>query len=315
MTSFPFLDSSSGPPSFLRFTFATAFITTFLVSGLLIAASDPLGMVLRTGTEAHLVRAGETRALRMAEILYPGDVVTAVQGQVDFLFCPGNEMIQLSAGSSVELTLDSVRALSGAEPSRKEAKTCRLPRVALGTESLERVGGMRARGFAPIEIYLGGNILADRPSFEWEPVEGEPIYRVAVKDDLGILLWEEKTGESQLPYPEARAALNPGGYLWEVTAEVNGETVAQQAARFTLKAEDPELSALVSDESTDPLVRATLLENAGYYSEAADFFRHFRESNPEDPRLTRHLIWLYWNSGLITAASAERERLQAQENQ
>ena len=58
------------------------------------------------------------------------------------------------------------------------------------------------------------------------------------------------------------------------------------------------------------LMRATELENAGYYSEAAAFYRELREESPDDVRLTSRLAWLYWNSGLIIAAGEEKKRLE-----
>jgi hypothetical protein len=277
------------------------------VSG--VAASDPVGMVLRTGGESQLLREGQQNELRMAEVLYAGDQIVAEGSTVTFMYCPSNEMVTLEAGSTVELSPTELVLVKGSGLGRSPARGCSLPRVALGSESLERVGGLRARGLAPIEIYLGGNVSSGRPVFEWAALENDAVYLVTLKSGMGAILWQEKTEASRLEFPEGAETLQPGSYLWEILAEENGEPVAQQLARFSVKP-DPELAqATVSDDPSEQLLQATLLENSGYFSEAASYYRALRKANPEDDRFTRRLAWLYWNSGLITAANVERDRL------
>jgi hypothetical protein len=102
------------------------------------------------------------------------------------------------------------------------------------------------------------------------------------------------------------AALADGTYDWEVVALNEGTTLARQAVSFAVKRDE------IPAAGTDPgerLARVVALENAGYFAEAAAHYRELRAAAPEDARLTRHLAWLYWQAGLISAANAEIERL------
>ncbi len=282
---------------------------------LLLLAASPLmggqavGIVLNVEGEASLGRDGQSRPLLLGDTLMAGDQLKLEKGSASFVFCPTSERVSLDAKGTLELAEDSLRVVDGASPSRKATRRCSLPKVALGDESTERIGGLVARGLPPIPLYLGGAVASVRPSFAWEAVEGNPQYEISVRDQTGSVVWEAATESTLVTYPEEHAELKPGKYHWEVVARINGETVAQQSARFQIKP-NPELAGLQPEDPADRLLSAIELENAGYLSEASAWIRALREENPKDIRFTQRLMLLYWNAGLIPAANLERERLE-----
>ena len=276
-------------------------------------AQDPVGMVLQLRGEGSLTRQGEQKPPRLAELLQVGDELAVQSGELLFLFCPSSERITLEAGGRARLNADGIQVLKGGPLGRSKAR-CALPKVALGVESLERVGGLRARGYPPISLYLGGTISTDRPSFRWAPVAEAEVFQITLRDDdLGRVLWEAETTTPEILYPDSKAPLQEKRYRYEVTARAAGQIVAQQSAGFQVKL-DPMADSSPPEDVAGKLVRATELENLGYYSEAAAYFRQLRESMSEDERITRRLAWLYWNAGLITSAEEEKGRVEAPPN-
>ncbi|HEV8129736.1 MAG TPA: hypothetical protein VGQ81_00670 [Acidobacteriota bacterium] len=272
----------------------------------------PIGMVLQTKGDVQIQRGREKKPARLGELLYAGDQVAAVSGEATLVFCPSTERVNLKSNSLVELTSQSIRVLKGIAPARQKAAACALPHVALGAESMERVGALRARGYPPILLYVGGPITNSHPLFHWGPIKDAKLFRVFVRDEMGTVIWEQETNSQSIAYPESAPALAAKIYQWEVRAEGDGKIVAQQTANFEVKP-DAKHSRMPSNDTAARMLAATELENAGYYAEAADLFRLLRDANPNDTRLTRHLAWLYWKAGLVTAMNEELGKLKAKE--
>ena len=264
-------------------------------------------MVLETIGTVEIERDGSRNAAQLADLLYAGDRVMAAAGEAAFVFCPTERRVGLSNGSVVELSSTEVTRVTGPEPGMSPT-ICVLPQVALGAESMERVGGLRGRGYPAIPLYLGGQISQSRPLFEWGEIEGADSYRLTLTTDDGLPVWEESVSSPSVRYPESRPPLEEKGYRWEVVAERRGEVRGQQTANFTVKP-DPSLPDPVGDDPGSLLVRAAMFENAGYYAEAAALYATVRGEGL-DPRIGQRLAWLYWNSGLIAAANVELDRLQ-----
>lgn len=270
-------------------------------------APPPVGMILQTDGTVHIKRGSTTSAARLADLLHDGDRVITASGRTLFLFCPSGERIVVGDNTTIELKGSTVMLLKGAAPVKSKT-SCALPKVALGSESMERVGGMRARGYPPMSLYLGGLISSQRPVFKWEAVPKAEFYLVILKDRLGNVLWEHRTATVNYAYPESKPLLAAESYQWEVQAQSGGKPIAQQTANFEIKP-NPELNEMSRLDL--PLMRAFELENASYYAEAADYFRALRENNPEDTRIARRLAWLYWNAGLIAAANEELNKIKS----
>ncbi len=274
------------------------------------SVSSAVGMISKTSGEVVIERGTVKTSARLADLLYPGDKISTLAGQVMFVFCPSSERIALMDHTIVELRADGISVLKGTSPTKTAAK-CLLPRVALGNESMERMGALRARGELPVSLYLGGSVASERPDFCWGMIKGAVVYRLILRDrGKDAVLWETSSSLPAATYPESMPPLAQGEYEWEVKAEAGGKTLARGAAAFEVTP-----SSLLSQASeTSPegrLLRAISLENEGYFAEAASFYRDLRATNPEDARLTRHLAWLYWNAGLIVAANEELRRLTA----
>lgn len=281
-----------------------------LLLGLSILAqtnSASAGMILGLSGKATLQRGTSQSNPRLAELLQTGDRIRVESGNLTLLFCPTSERIVLSAGTTLELQSNAVRVVGGAQPARERTQ-CALPQVALGKESLERIGGVRGRGNPPIALFTGGPLAAARPVFEWAPVGGSPTYHMTVKNSDDDVVWQQQTSATKLAYPAGIAALPPGLYSWEVRAQADGKVVGEQIANFEVKPA-PQLSGGNATDAAGMLIQATALENAGYYSEAAAYFRELQKMDPADDRISRRLAWLYWNAGLIAATNEQLQKL------
>ncbi len=277
-----------------------------LLAPLLGEDESAVGMILGSTGEARLIHDSETSEPRLAQLLYAGDIITVDIGEVSFLFCPAVETVTVGAQTSVKIS-SNLEVIRGSRLEQKPARRCTLPRVALGSASLERIGALRARGYPPIVVFLGGRIRVDRPTFRWQAVENARTYELLLRASSGQEIWATETMETVLEYPTDQPALDPGGYSWILTARGEEGIVGEQRARFEVRP-DPSLVLSTSNDSKERLLRAAELENGGFYSEAAEIYASLRQDSP-DERLTRHLAWLYWESGLIAAAKAEKARL------
>lgn len=272
-------------------------------------SGEPVGMVLQATKDGYIDRGGERAPAQLAALLYPGDRLVTATGKMTILFCPTTEQLEVPAGSRVLLEGLSWKQEEGSPLIPKAAARCALPRVALGKESLERVGGLRPRGYPPVAIYLGGPVASANPLFEWAEVEGVEMYHLWIRNDRGRVVWETRTEKNHFHYSDSDPALEPERYTWEVQAKKGTEVLAQQTAWFEVKP-NPELSIRELEGTADLLIHAAMLEQEGYFAEAAVLFRRLREENPEDSRLTSRLAWLYWNAGLMRASLVEQERLE-----
>lgn len=289
----------------MKYRWLVALAATTLVVGSLLAQAPQVGLVLGVQGSGELQRQGESHGLRMADALFAGDQLEVKTGSASFLFCPSGQLVTVSQGTRIRFQESDFNVEKGPRPSTQGGRKCTLPKVALGAESLERVGGLRARGFPPITVFVGGQLSQLRPTFEWEPVADAERYQILIKDSQGRVIQQGSvTGSSWRPEEE----LSEGSYQWEIQGYQGKETVGRQLARFVIKPAD--VGTAAGDDSSDLLLQATQLENEGYYSEAASYYRRLREMFPQDERLTRRLVWLYWNSGLIAAANEENQKLE-----
>jgi hypothetical protein len=282
-------------------------LLVFLPFGIL-RAQDPLGMILMVSGDAQVVR-GQPAAARLGDLIQEGDVLEVKSGSASFVFCPEARRYVVTAGSRVQFSAGGA-VFSGPAPAAAPSGPCSLPKVRLGGESLERVGGLRPRGKPPVAVYLGGTVSSRTPAFAWKLVESADRYRVQVMDESGRRLWETATGEGSVAY--AGPPLAPGWYSWTLQAERAGEVLAEQSTGFEIRPRDeppPRPADSGAGDSGDRLLEAFRLENLGYPAEAAAILRHLLERGAEDPRLRRRMAWLYWKAGLLPAFQEELQRL------
>ncbi len=271
----------------------------------------PAGMLLLVKGQVKLNRGGSNHTARLGEILFAGDRLSVPDGEAIFVYCPLGKRLRLVAGSEALLLADRVETPAGPAVEVVDDRQCAIPKVALGSESLERIGGMRPRGKPPVTVYVGGRISTGRPHFEWSPVEGARRYRISVSDELGRVLWTTETAEAGVEFPAERAELPDGWFSWEVVALSDSEIVAQQTTPLEVRRSGagPIRAAPAPDEL---LLRAVELENRGYFAEAASCVRRLGSKYPSDDRLRRRLAWLYWKAGLLPAFSDEMQALETE---
>jgi hypothetical protein len=271
------------------------------------AADEPVGMILLVQGEGRLTRGEAATDLSLGDHLRDGDVLEIVRGDVVMVFCPKNSRMKLKEGTTIRVGAENLEVVGGPEPEIAGRSACVLPRVALGSESLERMGALRPRGKPPIPVFLGGKVSTGRPLFEWAAVEGAEFYRVAVRDELGRVLWEGETSEPRREFPRDLPPLEEGWYSWEVNAETGRTILAQQNTGFEVIKGDWVEDSTLGDED-ELLLRAFELEGQGYYAESAFLLRALESRGQESPRLSRRLAWLYWRAGLLPAFNREMER-------
>jgi hypothetical protein len=266
-----------------------------------------VGMILLAQGDVRIEHAGKAAPARLAAWLFAGDRLATGKGSAVLLFCPSSEQLTVGGDSRVELGAAAVKVVSGPAP-RRSASQCRLPNVQLGEESMERVGGMRARG-QPIAVYLGGKVRSGHPRFAWHPVSAAKGYRVVLQNESGVTVWEESVTGTAVEYPRSKPSLPAGKYDWDLTAESDvGQALAQQSARFEVQPGAREGVPQPKD-AVGRLLAASELEADGCYAEAAELYRALAAEHPEDARITRHLIWLYSNAGLMGAANEEMKKI------
>jgi hypothetical protein len=266
-------------------------------------------MVLQATGTVTIQHENAKRPARIADLIYAGDrLETDARGAAVVEYCPAGQKLSIGAGSAILFAAFSFRAAKGAAPSTAVLK-CSLPQVALGSESLEHVGAMRGRGDPPLTLYTGGALATARPLLKWEPAAGAKQYKLSITDENDKMLWSvERPAPLSELLMDASITLKPGtSYRWELAAEADGKVVGRQATSFEVKP-----NAELASVPADPAVRlqhALALENAGYFAESAEIFRQIRAAQPDDARLTNHLVWLYWNAKLIEATNRELAHL------
>jgi hypothetical protein len=283
-----------------------------LLSALSVPAQDsaPSGMILLVKGQVELARGGVNRPVRLGELLFSGDRLLVGDGEAVFVHCPLGKRMRLGPGTVALLSANQVKSRSGPEAQVLDDRECAIPKVALGAESLERIGGMRPRGRPPMTVYLGGRISTGRPVFRWRPVKGAQTYQISVSDELGRVIWSAETRGSSLDFPDGEVELADGWFSWKVTALNDSEIVAQQTTPLEIRHSDTAADGETAGQD-ELLLRAVELEDRGYFAEAASCLRRLGGAYPADERLPRRVAWLYWKAGLLPAFNEQMQALEA----
>ncbi len=283
-----------------------------LLSALSVPAQDsaPSGMILLVKGQVELARGGVNRPVRLGELLFSGDRLSVGDGEAVFVHCPLGKRMRLGPGTVALLSANQVKSGSGPEAQVLDDRECAIPKVALGAESLERIGGMRPRGKPPMTVYLGGRISTGRPVFRWRPVKGAQTYQISVSDELGRVIWSAETHGSSLDFPDGEVELADGWFSWKVTALNDSEIVAQQTTPLEIRHSDTAADGQTAGQD-ELLLRAVELEDRGYFAEAASCLRRLGSAYPADERLPRRVAWLYWKAGLLPAFNEQMQALEA----
>jgi anti-sigma factor RsiW len=142
---------------------------------------------------------------------------------------------------------------------------------------------------------VGTVIRKERPTLEWQPLDGADSYTVTISDsELNAVVTSPPLKDTRwtLPRPLARG----GTYIWQVTAMRAGEALTVPAppapeARFKVLSQSglEELSAAETSDSSSHLLRGVLYARAGLLDEAEREFQALQQKNPRSP-LARKLL-------------------------
>jgi hypothetical protein len=195
-----------------------------------------LGMVFESTGSVKIERNGSTPMSRLGELLYMGDRMVVASGQATFIFCPTQERIGLGNDTVVELTAQTVKSISGPTP-KATSENCVLPQIALGSESLERFGGMRARGGLDpsLPLYTGGQLSQSRPVFYWKKIENVESFVVTLATEGEDRIWEYRTSSNFATYPDSLPRLRGQSYNWTLQAQAGGQVVSEETASVFIK--------------------------------------------------------------------------------
>ena len=91
-------------------------------------AADPAGVLSMVSGTVQIVRMGETRQARIADLILPGDrIVTSRQSEATFLFCPESRAAKILPEGEVQFEAATVRVLKGKLADDRKVPSCRLP--------------------------------------------------------------------------------------------------------------------------------------------------------------------------------------------
>src|SRR5262245_13763024 len=186
------------------------------------AAPEPTAVVTDLRGSVTLLRAGQERGQNLAGtvLLLPGDELKlGKDGRATLL--PLNGAVRaLRPGQAVSLAPPPPSARAEALP-RDLFQLIVRQLAAAAKESETEAPRTRGEGRAPALTALAPRfslVLEDRPSFEWEPVQGATRYTVTLYGSDQQRLWSTTTTGGRVVYPADRPALAPGDYRWDVLA-------------------------------------------------------------------------------------------------
>ena len=138
---------------------------------------------------------------------------------------------------------------------------------------------------------VGVLLLADSPSFRWQPLNGATGYTVGIYDAkfnevaTSALLVEM---EWTLPHSLERGQV----YYWQVNAMMEGEKITTPPAKFKIIAQSDldELAEFQRTQINSHLVLGILYAKAGVLAEAESEFQKLLNENPSSP-LVRKLLY------------------------
>jgi hypothetical protein len=222
----------------------------------------------------------------------------------------GDRLVAVLNDAGGHVTLDSrgrIAGLPAVTPASEQAlrtalRTGRAPTPGSIGELVGQPGALLSGSAASTPFKLtspvGTVVRKDRPTLEWQPLDGADSYTITVSDsDLNAVATSPPLKDTRwtLPRPLARG----GTYIWQVTAMRAGESVTAPAppapeARFKVLSQAglEELSAAETSDPTSHLLRGVLYARAGLLDEAEREFQALRQSNPRSPvarKLLRNL--------------------------
>ncbi len=285
----------------------------------------PLAVLMSRQGEVSIVRGGAAGAAQFGMHLQAGDEIrTGPDAAADILFAEGHS-IHLGAGSSLTVQAPRTAAAASADGEGKGdfAAVQRFLKLkeARGTSTLATLRSATA----PAALEPAGpcqtRVREARPVFRWRASRPLGGLKLTVYDEGGVH-WQAEVAEGEaLAYPAGAPALEPGvRYSWtvETTDPLLFPPVRSRACFFEVlgDAERDEVAAtLAASGGADlspgavSLLQAGVLYDHGLLDEAIEATRAALASDGSDPDLRSILARLYVETGRVTEAVAEYDRL------
>jgi hypothetical protein len=303
-------------------------ISSLVMVGAMLAAGDvepaaPVAMVLTTKGTVTRERGKDQQPLRAMDVLRPGDVLQAADGEAVLVLLDDGRRERLQPKSRATV---SAKGCTPATAVERLENVKLSPAQLAGLRDLARssragVGVLRGEPPATPQVVTpmySTSILGTQPTFSWPPVDKADRYEVQLwSGDGQRRIWRVPTTAARLAYPEKQPALKPGTkYLWRVTARMGedkdlGQVVDSKFSTAT-KAEAEELAALkplaASADVADVLLAAVTYEAHGVHDEALALYVKLAEKLPTEANFQIALASYYERGGLTDQAKAAREK-------
>jgi hypothetical protein len=285
------------------------------------ASSKPAALVLdRTGPVEIRPVQGPPQRAEIGDLLYPGErlaVPTDGAATLAILGVGAQERLQPGTEATVGprgcTPMESVAARTGQKPA--VARTMKGVRPA--SPDSRKAGLTLRAGPAPAVTPIdGATIVTDRPTLAWPPAEGARVYFVHLRTFAGRELWQARTTESHLAYPEGKDPLPLGSLCrWEVSYQDRHDrdrplVQAEFAvASPTELGQMEELQSLAASEDRAVLLTTALAyQRLGAFAAATAVFERLARLAPEEPAYQAALAELYTRAGRAGEAQVASDR-------
>jgi hypothetical protein len=259
--------------------------TAFIAAG----AEQAVGVITRANGNITVYRANAQKsAARVAEVLAPGyRIATGSDGQVEFLFCPGQLTAELGPNAEVELSGDKIVVKKGELRNPRKVPRCRMPALAARSSATGQLGGMVLReaggprqSSLTLVAPLATTIFEFPVRLRWKAAAEASEYRVEVRGDGGAIAWSSSTPRAEVDVPAGPALRRGETYRWRVFAMQAGEMLSSASSSFRLASADEaaRIEAARKAVAADPsgpqvgarLLLAFLYEEAGAWDLALE---------------------------------------------
>lgn len=289
------------------------------------SAPEPYAIIASATGKVEVVHAGATRRASFGFTLERGDRVVVAPG--------ASATVYLSDGNVIELAERSTVTIGGrVAPSSKVGPGAGLSGGVYSQVSRFVTGGSRQSGLVAMSAMRGGeertpfldgprqtDLLTDRPTFAWRPVEGASRYRVSVSGDQGEV-WRREVVANGLEYPaDVPALARDADYLWKVEAIGARGPFRDESSVFHVLSEGAASSVRVdlshiaesaggANSPATHYLAGSYLSGRRLYLDASAHFEQLGRISPDSPAPHEALGNVYRAIGLMDQAAAEFQR-------
>jgi hypothetical protein len=229
-------------------------------------SAQTVGLLSMVSGDVKIQRPGESTpvAARTADLIAAGDrVLTGVNSEAMFLFCPESRAARMTAASEVQFDAAALAVRKGKLDQERKVPTCKLPAtLALSAASKLQSGQMRLRGDGLVlRAPALSSVPSAQPKFRWDAVESATGYEVKLLDREENILWRQNVSAPEIAYAGGPELKWGQKYWWRVRALDGSETLAEASSNFQLLPADQAEVVRTSEESLLQLRQASPADN------------------------------------------------------